>query len=68
MTATDLPPVLPVGPMARYLRAPGRWLRAEAEAGRVPSLRSGKVLLFHPPAVEKALAARAAGEEVAHVS
>jgi hypothetical protein len=63
MTATELPPVLPLGPMARFLRVPVCWLRAEAEAGRVPCLRSGKVLLFNPPAVEKALAARAAGEE-----
>jgi hypothetical protein len=63
MNAADLPPVLTAGPMARFLRVPVRWLIAEADAGRVPCLRSGKVLLFHPPAVERALATRAAGEE-----
>jgi hypothetical protein len=60
MTARDLPALLPVGPMARFLRVPVTWLRAEAEAGRVPCLRAGKVLLFNPSAVEQALAVRAA--------
>lgn len=31
------------------------WLKAEAETGRVPALRSGKRLLFNLPAVEQAL-------------
>jgi hypothetical protein len=55
------PKLLPVGPMARFLRVPVAWLRAEAEAGRVPFLRAGKVLLFNPSAVEAVLVARASG-------
>ncbi len=36
------------------------WLRAEAEAGRLPCLRVGKRLLFDPEAVEAELIRRAA--------
>jgi hypothetical protein len=61
MTTSDLPAILPAGPMARYLRVAVAWLCAEADAGRVPCLRAGKVYLFHPPAVERALVVRAAG-------
>jgi len=49
--------------MARRLRVPAAWLRAEADAGRVPHLRAHKRYLFSPPAVEKALARRAAREK-----
>jgi hypothetical protein len=41
--------------MARRLRVPSRWLRAEAEAGRLPCLKAGKAILFDPQAVEDAL-------------
>ena len=34
---------------------PDAWLRAEANAGRIPSVRIGRKLLFHFPAVERAL-------------
>jgi hypothetical protein len=60
MKTRDLPALLPAGPTARLLRVPVAWLRAEAEAGRVPCLRAGNVFLFSPAAVEKELAARAA--------
>jgi hypothetical protein len=60
MNTRALPPLLPVGPMARLLRVPVAWLRSEAEAGRVPCLRAGTVFLFNPCAVEQALVARAA--------
>jgi hypothetical protein len=36
-----------------------RWLRTEAEAGRVPHLRAEKVLLFDVDAVERVLLERA---------
>jgi hypothetical protein len=36
------------------------WLRAEAEAGRIPCLRAGRRLLFDVQAVEAALIRRAA--------
>lgn len=42
-----------LGAMARRLRVPAKWLRAEAEAGRIPHLRAGNVLLFDPEAVER---------------
>jgi hypothetical protein len=57
--ATAPPRLLPVGPMARRLRVPVGWLRAEAEAGRVPCLRAGRVLLFEPETVEGVLVERA---------
>ena len=58
--------LLPLGPMARRLRVPVAWLRAEAEAGRVPHLTAGARLLFDPDAVKRVLAERArvtGGEE-----
>lgn len=51
--------LLPVGPMARLLRVPVKWLRQEAEAGRVPCLKAGNALLFDPEAVERVLLERA---------
>jgi hypothetical protein len=37
------------------------WLKAEAEAGRIPSLRIGRKFVFDPEAVEQALLQRARG-------
>ena len=51
--------LLPVGPMARRLRVPVRWLRSEAEAGRIPHVKAERVLLFDPEAVESILLERA---------
>jgi hypothetical protein len=51
--------LLPLSQAARWLRVPTRWLRAEAEAGRLPSLDAGGRRLFNLPAVEKVLAKRA---------
>ncbi len=56
--------LLPLGPMARRLRVTTGWLRAEADAGRVPCLRAGTRYLFAPDAVERVLAERAANEKV----
>ena len=45
------------------------WLKDEAEAGRIPFLRTGRRVMFHPGAVERVLLERAqAGTEsgVAH--
>jgi hypothetical protein len=47
--------------MARRLRVPAKWLREEAEDGRIPHLKAGKALLFHPDAVEQVLLERALG-------
>ncbi len=60
----DTPKLLPVGPMARYLRVPVKWLREEAEAGRIPHLKADKVFLFDPETVEKILLERARHAEV----
>ena len=35
------------------------WLKAEADAGRIPCFRAGRKLLFDPDAVEQALLQRA---------
>jgi hypothetical protein len=51
--------LLPAGPMARRIRVPVRWLKAEAEAGRVPCVKAETVLLFDPEAVERVLLERA---------
>ena len=39
---------------------PSSWLRSEAEAGRLPSLRAGRRLMFHAETVERVLLERAA--------
>jgi hypothetical protein len=51
--------LLPLNVVARRLRVPVRWLRAEAEAGRVPSLQADNQFLCDLGAVEAALLARA---------
>jgi hypothetical protein len=51
--------LLPLGPMARRLRVTASWLRAEADAGRVPCLRAGSRYLFAPSVVERVLTERA---------
>jgi len=45
--------------MARRLRVSVKWLRAEAEAGRVPHVRADRAFLFDPDAVERVLVERA---------
>jgi hypothetical protein len=47
--------------MARRLGITARWLRAEADAGRVPCLCADARYLFAAAAVERVLAGRAAG-------
>jgi hypothetical protein len=49
----------PIRLVARWLRVPVRWLRAEAEAGRIPCLRADSQILCDPEAVEAALLERA---------
>ncbi|MBX3408125.1 MAG: hypothetical protein KF869_15325 [Phycisphaeraceae bacterium] len=52
MTQTHKAP-LNLGAMARHLRVPANWLRAEANAGRIPHLRAGSALLFDPEVVKR---------------
>lgn len=51
--------LLPIGPMARRLRVPVRWLRTEAESGRIPHVKAERVYLFDPDTVEHVLLERA---------
>ena len=55
--------LLPIGPMARRLRVSVRWLRSEAEAGRLPHVKAERQYLFDPEAVERVLLERAQGTE-----
>ena len=58
--STAVPPFLiPLSRVARRLRVPVGWLRDEADAGRIPCLRAGRVYLCDPLAVETALLERA---------
>lgn len=54
--------------MARRLGVSARWLREQAESGRVPCIKAGVRLIFEPTAVQAEIARRAATErlEVAH--
>jgi hypothetical protein len=66
--------LLPLNHIARRLRVPVRWLKIEAQAGRVPALDAGGVLLANPDAVRAALLVRAIPQnaeipqEVAHAA
>ena len=51
--------LLVLGSMARRLGVEPRWLRAEAEAGRLPHVKAGRTLLFNPDIVEGLLIERA---------
>jgi hypothetical protein len=44
--------------LARSLGLPAAWLKGEAKAGRIPSLRVRRRTLFHVPSVELALTQR----------
>ncbi len=46
--------------LAAALKLPRSWLIDEADAGRIPFLRVGKLRMFNPEAVERVLAERAA--------
>ncbi len=60
--------LLCVGPMARQLRVPVKWLREEAESGRVPHLKAHNVLLFNPEVIERVLLARASSIQNGEIS
>ena len=49
--------------MAKRAKVPPRFLKAEAEAGRVPALKAGAKFLFNPQAVLKVLSERAANSQ-----
>lgn len=51
--------LLKTGQMARCLGVPARWLREEAEAGRIPALKADNIFLFDPETVTRILTERA---------
>lgn len=53
------PKLVPLGATAARLQVPQKWLRGEAEAGRVPHLKAGQRLLFDIALVERELLKRA---------
>lgn len=64
----DNPQLVSLPALAEALKLPERWIKAEADAGRIPHLRIGKRYRFNRKAVEAALAQRAgqSGEGVEH--
>jgi hypothetical protein len=58
------PEILTLRAMAKRLGVSVRWLREEANAGRVPSLPAGKQMLFNPLAVVESLAIAASNENL----
>jgi hypothetical protein len=66
----DPTPVLSLPALARALNLPEWWLKAEADAKRIPHLRIGKRYRFNREVVLRILAERAAmaGEGVPHAS
>lgn len=56
------PELVPLAVLARTLRIPAAWLKAETAAGRIPHLKAGRRLLFNPEAVKRCLVQRAAGD------
>ena len=54
----------PVRLVASKVGVPAAWLRAEAEAGRLPHLRAGRQILVAPEQIEKALLERASAARV----
>jgi hypothetical protein len=57
-TDTTQPQFVPINIAARWLSVPIKWLRDEADAGRIPCLRAGKAILCDFAAVEAALLER----------
>jgi len=59
MDNEDKQKILPLYAVARRLHVPPKWLRAEAEADRIPHLKAGKTILLNLDIVEKLLVERA---------
>ena len=54
------PQLLSLPTLATALKLPEKWIKAEADAGRIPHLRIGKRYRFNLDAVIRTLAERAA--------
>lgn len=55
-------PFVTLADLAISTGLPIKWLKAEAEAGRIPFLLVGKRKVFNPARVERALAERSAND------
>jgi hypothetical protein len=51
----NAPVFIPLHLLALRLGLSRAWLKAEAEANRIPCVRAGRRLMFHQAAVERAL-------------
>lgn len=60
ITDTNTDDLVALPGLVRTLRLPWKWLRDEATAGRIPSLKVGRKRLFSVQAVRATLATRAA--------
>ena len=59
------PQFISITEASRRFGVPLAWLKAEAQARRIPSLRAGRRLLFNPDAVERVLLERARQDQEA---
>ena len=48
---------------ARYLGVPRHWLRDEAKQGRIPFIKTGKMIMVHLDMVEKELVEQSKGNQ-----
>lgn len=55
MDTTAMPELLPLNRAARRLGVTARWLKAEADAGRIPHLRAESRYIFDMEAVARSL-------------
>jgi len=62
MSATEIHRLLKLSEMARMLGVSVTWLRAEADRGALPHIKTDRGMLFDQPTVEKLLADRAKRE------
>jgi len=55
--------LLPLGPVARRLHVPPKWLRQQVESGLLPGLPAGNTILFDIEIVKGILLERAAKKQ-----
>ena len=65
MNTATLPELVSDVDLARILGVTSRWLRSEADAGRLPCVQAERRLLFNRDTVERILSERASRERIA---
>lgn len=63
LACMDTKTFMPLHMLSRRLGLPAAWIKAEAEAGRLPHLRAGRQMMFNPEAVERVLFERTQQEQ-----